>query len=40
MALKAFGAGTDPVAADRFCHGARTLARLSHRALVTVYDSG
>ncbi|MFI8341874.1 serine/threonine-protein kinase [Streptomyces sp. NPDC085639] len=40
VAVKVFRAGTDTVTADRFCDEARTLARLSHRALVTVYDAG
>ncbi|MFI8902725.1 protein kinase [Streptomyces virginiae] len=40
VAVKVFRAGTDTITADRFCDEARTLARLSHRALVTVYDAG
>ncbi|MEV8537015.1 protein kinase [Streptomyces sp. NPDC051211] len=40
VAVKVFRAGTDTVTADHFCDEARTLARLSHRALVTVYDAG
>ncbi|MFJ7266653.1 protein kinase [Streptomyces sp. NPDC099050] len=40
VAVKVFRAGSDTVTADRFCHEARLLARLSHRALVTVYDAG
>ncbi|MFD3869400.1 protein kinase, partial [Streptomyces sp. NPDC058623] len=40
VAVKVFRAGTDTVTADRFCDEARTLARLSHPALVTVHDAG
>ncbi|MFD3542237.1 serine/threonine-protein kinase [Streptomyces sp. NPDC058662] len=40
VAVKVFRPGADTVTADRFCDEARTLARLSHRALVTVYDAG
>lgn len=40
VAVKVFRAGTDTVTVDRFCDEARTLARLSHRALVAVYDVG
>ncbi|MFF3215382.1 protein kinase [Streptomyces sp. NPDC002886] len=40
VAVKVFRTGTDTVTADRFCDEARLLARLSHRALVTVYDAG
>ncbi|WP_051807787.1 serine/threonine-protein kinase [Streptomyces sp. NRRL F-2664] len=40
VAVKVFRAGTDTVTADRFCDEARTLARLSHPALVTVFDAG
>ncbi|MGW7098728.1 serine/threonine-protein kinase [Streptomyces sp. NPDC054838] len=40
VAVKVFRSGTDTVTADRFCDEAQTLARLSHRALVTVYDTG
>ncbi|MGW5852271.1 serine/threonine-protein kinase [Streptomyces sp. NPDC055254] len=40
VAVKVFRAGADTITADRFCDEARTLARLSHRALVTVYDAG
>ncbi|MFE5808357.1 serine/threonine-protein kinase [Streptomyces sp. NPDC056491] len=40
VAVKVFRKGTNTVTADRFCDEARTLARLSHRALVTVYDAG
>ncbi|MFJ4776581.1 protein kinase [Streptomyces sp. NPDC088762] len=40
VAVKVFRAGSDTITADRFCDEARTLARLSHRALVTVYDIG
>ncbi|MGW7436524.1 protein kinase domain-containing protein [Streptomyces sp. NPDC054849] len=40
VAVKVFRPGTDTVTADRFCDEARTLARLSHRALVAVYDVG
>ncbi|MBT2468991.1 protein kinase [Streptomyces sp. ISL-66] len=40
VAVKVFRAGTDTVTADRFCDEARVLARLSHPALVTVYDAG
>ncbi|MFD3759469.1 protein kinase [Streptomyces sp. NPDC058622] len=40
VAVKVFRSGTDTVTADRFCDEARTLARMSHRALVTVYDAG
>ncbi|MFJ1868803.1 protein kinase [Streptomyces sp. NPDC088097] len=40
VAVKVFRVGTDTITADRFCDEARTLARLSHRALVTVYDAG
>lgn len=40
VAVKVFRPGTDAVTTDRFCDEARTLARLSHRALVTVYDVG
>ncbi|MFE5535945.1 serine/threonine-protein kinase [Streptomyces sp. NPDC056519] len=38
VAVKVLRAGTDAVSAGGFCDEARTLARLSHRALVTVYD--
>ncbi|MFJ6718467.1 protein kinase [Streptomyces sp. NPDC091259] len=40
VAVKIFRPGADAVTADRFCDEAQTLARLSHRALVTVYDVG
>lgn len=40
VAVKVFRVGTDPVTADRSYGEARLLARLSHRALVTVYDVG
>ncbi|MFD3549754.1 serine/threonine-protein kinase, partial [Streptomyces sp. NPDC058655] len=40
VAVKVFRPGADTVTADRFCDEARMLARLSHRALVTVYDAG
>lgn len=40
VAVKVFRSGADTVTADRFCDEARTLARMSHRALVTVYDAG
>ncbi|WP_073797257.1 serine/threonine-protein kinase [Streptomyces sp. CB03578] len=40
VAVKVFRADADTVTADRFCDEARVLARLSHRALVTVYDAG
>ncbi|WP_329438831.1 serine/threonine protein kinase [Streptomyces sp. NBC_01426] len=40
VAVKVFREGSDTVTVDRFCEEARTLARLSHRALVTVYDAG
>ncbi|MFF1556244.1 serine/threonine-protein kinase [Streptomyces sp. NPDC058279] len=40
VAVKLFRPGADTVTADRFCDEALTLARLSHRALVTVYDVG
>ncbi|MFF4324535.1 serine/threonine-protein kinase [Streptomyces sp. NPDC001568] len=40
VALKVLRAGTDTVTVDRFRDEARTMARLSHRALVTVYDAG
>ncbi|MFF1414548.1 protein kinase [Streptomyces sp. NPDC058289] len=40
VAVKVFRMGTDTVTADRFYDEARLLARLSHRALVTVYDVG
>ncbi|WP_411104156.1 serine/threonine-protein kinase [Streptomyces sp. cmx-4-9] len=40
VAVKVFRAGTETITADGFCDEARTLARLSHRALVTVYDIG
>lgn len=40
VAVKVFREGAETVTADRFCDEARTLARLSHRALVTVYDAG
>ncbi|OEJ30385.1 hypothetical protein BGK67_02580 [Streptomyces subrutilus] len=40
VAVKVFRPGADTVTADRFCDEARILARLSHRALVTVYDTG
>ncbi|MEV4946506.1 serine/threonine-protein kinase [Streptomyces sp. NPDC053755] len=40
VAVKVFRAGTGTVTADRFCDEARVLARLSHPALVTVYDAG
>ncbi|WP_411104300.1 protein kinase domain-containing protein [Streptomyces sp. cmx-4-9] len=40
VAVKVFRTGADTITADRFCDEARTLARLSHRALVTVYDAG
>ncbi|MEU9234404.1 serine/threonine-protein kinase [Streptomyces subrutilus] len=40
VAVKVFRPGTDTVTAETFCDEARTLARLSHRALVTVYDAG
>ncbi|MFJ6797336.1 serine/threonine-protein kinase [Streptomyces sp. NPDC091268] len=40
VAVKVFREGTDTVTADRFCDEARMLARLSHPALVTVYDAG
>ncbi|MFI1154927.1 serine/threonine-protein kinase [Streptomyces sp. NPDC020817] len=38
VAVKVFRAGSDTATPDSFCDEARTLARLSHRALVTVYD--
>ncbi|MFH8892407.1 serine/threonine-protein kinase [Streptomyces sp. NPDC017949] len=40
VAVKVFRADTDTVTVDRFCDEARTMARLSHPALVTVYDVG
>lgn len=40
VAVKVFRVGTGTVTADRFCDEARLLARLSHPALVTVYDAG
>ncbi|MFF3017358.1 serine/threonine-protein kinase [Streptomyces sp. NPDC057939] len=40
VAVKVFRADTDTAGVDRFCDEARTMARLSHRALVTVYDVG
>lgn len=40
VAVKVFRAGADTVTVERFCDEARTLARLSHPALVTVYDAG
>ncbi len=40
VAVKVFRPGADTVTADRFCDEAQILARLSHRALVTVYDTG
>ncbi|MEV6684785.1 serine/threonine-protein kinase [Streptomyces sp. NPDC051130] len=40
VAVKLFRPGADTVTADDFCDEAQTLARLSHRALVTVYDIG
>ncbi|MCY0928014.1 protein kinase [Streptomyces sp. H27-H1] len=40
VAVKVFRPGTDTVTADTFCEEARTLAQLSHAALVTVYDAG
>ncbi|MFD3872757.1 serine/threonine-protein kinase [Streptomyces sp. NPDC058623] len=40
VAVKVLRAGPDTATVDRFCDEARTLARLSHRALVTVYDAG
>lgn len=40
VAVKLFRPGADTVTADHFCDEAQTLARLSHRALVTVYDIG
>ncbi|MER5758813.1 protein kinase [Streptomyces sp. NPDC002082] len=40
VAVKVFRVRSDTVTADRFCDQARLLARLSHRALVTVYDAG
>ncbi|MEU9233886.1 serine/threonine-protein kinase [Streptomyces subrutilus] len=40
VAVKVFRPGADTVTADRFCDEARILARLSHRSLVTVYDTG
>lgn len=38
VAVKVFRAGTDTATPDSFYDEARTLARLSHRALVTVFD--
>ncbi|MGW2996800.1 serine/threonine-protein kinase [Streptomyces sp. NPDC001193] len=38
VAVKVFRAGSDTATPDSFCDEARTLARLSHRALVTIYD--
>ncbi|MFF0215873.1 serine/threonine-protein kinase [Streptomyces vinaceus] len=38
VAVKVFRTGTDTATPEDFCAEARTLARLSHRALVTVYD--
>ncbi|MEV6578542.1 serine/threonine-protein kinase [Streptomyces sp. NPDC051582] len=38
VAVKVIRPGTDTATADSFCAEARTLARLSHRALVTVFD--
>ncbi|MER6778011.1 MULTISPECIES: serine/threonine-protein kinase [unclassified Streptomyces] len=38
VAVKVFRAGTDTATANDFRDEARTLARLSHRALVTVFD--
>ncbi|MFE4632318.1 serine/threonine-protein kinase [Streptomyces sp. NPDC056773] len=40
VAVKVFRPGTGTVTVGGFCDEARTLARLSHRALVTVYDVG
>ncbi|MEU9107363.1 protein kinase [Streptomyces xanthophaeus] len=40
VAVKVFREGAETVTADRFCDEARTLARLSHPALVSVYDAG
>jgi serine/threonine protein kinase len=40
VAVKVFREGTGTLTADRFCDEARVLARLSHPALVTVYDAG
>ncbi|MFJ8827798.1 protein kinase [Streptomyces sp. NPDC102467] len=40
VAVKVFRPAAETVTADRFCDEAPTLARLSHPALVTVYDAG
>ncbi|MET9499640.1 protein kinase [Streptomyces sp. NPDC006552] len=40
VAVKVFRPAAETVTADRFCDEALTLARLSHPALVTVYDAG
>ncbi|WP_338692730.1 serine/threonine-protein kinase [Streptomyces sp. Q6] len=40
VAVKVFRPTADSISADRFCDEALTLARLSHPALVTVYDVG
>ncbi|WP_051832875.1 serine/threonine-protein kinase [Streptomyces katrae] len=40
VAVKVLRAGTDTATVEDFCNEARTLARLSHRALVTVFDAG